>query len=202
MSYSRYILPTVCVLAVLGGVWWWMRKSVQQSGEGITLPTPHPTAETLLPSPTVPPDWKSFSSSRLGVSLKYPSDMRTQSNQDGTVSFILLGETQTAATEMYDGISLTLQKGTYSAESFEEFVEKERETAINNPISDSVSDLREVQLAGKKGYAFMENAMGAYTHIYLQKDSNDYYHIVYMAPDPENKGYEETVMTILSSIKG
>lgn len=147
--------------------------------------------------------WTLFNSKALGFSIRHPDEVEVITTQQGVVSFIMIGPTQSQGTELFDGFNVTISKGIYSPtnyENFRGFVEEERQNKSKDPATQSVSALAPVTIAGKEGFQFEQNALGDYTHIYLPTISNEYLLISKIVADPGNLGFEETINKMLSTL--
>lgn len=169
------------------------------------IPSPTPTLlPTNTPTPTpkldLPEDWETYKSESHGITLRHPDNMQVNQNQDGSVSFTLLGPTQAEGTEVYDGIILNFNTGIYEFNAFNEFVINKHNEQKNDPIISEVSDIEEVKINEKTGYKFSIFGLGKFTILYLPMENNRYLRISMLVEDPENQGFQNTVNTILSSI--
>jgi hypothetical protein len=144
---------------------------------------------------------KTFTSQTMGLSLVYPSDLRLTNNSPTEVRFFKAGPTQQQGTEIYDGISVTFQTGTYSQAAFADFVKAQQQKVQEDGVSTITSPTKPVTIAGISGYEFSSRGLGDFRHIYLPKGERDYVYIVDSTVDPQNKSnFKTTVSRMLNSI--
>lgn len=166
----------------------------EQNGDRST-PTPTPRD-----SANAPENWRTFENNNF--SIKYPPDMQVRQNQNGSVAFIKLGPTQTSGTEIFDGISMTIDSGNIlSGQNFRQFVESERQQMIDEPANQNVGQLNQTTVAREEGYTFTSTGLGEFTHIFLPKGESQYVYIYMLVEDPENQGFQKTVDQMLSTLK-
>ena len=64
-----------------------------------------------------------------------------------------------------------------------------------------VDDPEEFVLLEMTGYSYIVHGMGTFTNIILDVGLNEAIKITYIAPDPKNQGFQETVNTMLSTLE-
>ena len=205
MKANSIVLVAGVVLIVLAGVLFYF--SFQREREVGSQDSATPSISSITPSDTgeaeaeVPEGWKTYTNNNPQYTISYPSEMQRNNPQMSEVRFFLLGETQAEGTEIFDGISLSINTSEYQENNFDEFARREYEEIKTDPTTSEISELEEKTVAVYKGYSFVSESLGEYTHIYLPMENNMFMHIYYIAPDPENVGYQETVNQMLSSLK-
>lgn len=202
-------LAVLTIAVAIGAYVYFTSRGPQSSEDQAPTPTeipitPTPTEVLSSPTPTatssaIPEDWETYSSTETGFSLSHPPDMEISTNQDGSISFSKLGPTQTEGTELFDGISLNIESGDLSENSFSTFVENRHEEAQDSPVSE-IGELTEGTLDGKTTYQYIETGLGVFTHIYIPFEENSYVHVSLLVEDPSGQGFEETAEKIISSI--
>ena len=204
----------IALISLLIG--YWAYAAFWNSGEkqdDLSVPTqvstvsrdePTQTPISTLPSPistgSVPEGWEKYFSQEMGFSVRFPSEMEVRDDQEGYISFVVLGPSQAEGTEVYDGIILSFSQDTYSSGSLESFVISEVNRKRDDLIYDQVSDVEPVVVNGIQGYKYLESALGDFTNIYLPLNGGSYLLISYLLEDPTGQGYEEDLNMILSSL--
>jgi hypothetical protein len=172
-----------------------------ESNNSSPTPTLTPTnTPTPTPAANLPEDWETYKSENLGISLRYPKNMQIKQNQDGSVSFTLLGPTQAEGTEVYDGIIINFNTGSYEFNTFKEFVTNKHNEQQNDPIISDVSEIEEITINEMTGYKFSIVGLGEFTILYLPMENSQYLRVSMLVEDPKNQGFQDTVNTILTSI--
>lgn len=161
---------------------------------------PIPTSSNAIPTSSIPEGWETYSSQEMGFSVSFPPEMEVRDDQEGYISFVVLGPSQAEGTEVYDGIVLSFSQDTYSSGSLESFVISEVNRKRDDLIYDQVSDVEPVVVNGIQGYKYLESALGDFTNIYLPLNGGSYLLISYLLEDPTSQGYEEDLNMILSSL--
>lgn len=154
----------------------------------------------LIPSKTSKIEgWKVYTDEKKGFSINYPSEM-TLMKEAGGIKFLFLGSTQREGTELYDGIIFYVFKETYEQDTLKDFVdaeiEKERELEIV-----IVEGPEEFNLIGMNGYSYEVQGLGTFTNIILDTGLNEAIKFIYLAPDPKNQGFQQTVNAIMSTLE-
>ncbi len=155
------------------------------------------TCENLGES-DIPESWKTYFGNGLGFEMKVPSDMEIDHFED-EVRFQFRGPTQEAGTELYDGISIVVNKisikegQTIKNAAEEMFQEDEKLGEIN-------IGLHAVNFAGSEGYAHTSTTLGQNNKIIIPSGGEALV-ISYMAPDPTGQGFSKTTSKILSTFK-
>jgi hypothetical protein len=193
----------VVLVTVIGG--FLIYRALNETETQTATPISSPSS-TAIPTPgstpitDVPEDWETYSSDELGFNISHPSEMTVDEQQaiEG-IRFLLIGPSQTQGTEMYDGISMTINVDTHNADSFQDFIDEQHQET-NDATNPEVGDIEQVTVAGLQGYQFVVNSLGEFTHIYLPLEGNKYAHVTYLMEDPENQGFQEILDTMLSSL--
>jgi len=161
------------------------------------LPVPTPTSELSVKN--IPEGWKTYTSQNLGFALAYPSLMEIIEHEDGTVTFVLLGPTQSKGTEMYDGVSINFSSQNFEGD-FKEFIEKEWKLKKEDEIYTEVGEIKESDIAVKKGLTYSVSSLGNFDLIFIPTSDNKYLQITMLVEDPKNQGFEEISKKILDSL--
>ncbi len=172
-------------------------STTNEEGNGTPSPNTSPTV------PGMPVGWEVFESVEHGFRMAHPSDVLQERRPGEGVHFLKFGPTQELGTELYDGISVMFNSGEVVGEGgFAEFVRSEFERMQSQPAASSVSDFGEVSVGVHTGYAFKEQGLGEYTHVYLPKnEGNAYLHIIDGTQDPTGQGFIDAVGTMLATIE-
>ena len=161
----------------------------------------------LSRSPTPTPDstsgWKVYVNQRNRFTFWYPKDAELTEETNGEIVLGLSGPTQRRYTEVYDGIWMKFSYDTLGTKLLKNIVDSDLEQQKENfdtygkvfeyPKQISVSDM--------DGYTFKISNVETYTYIYLPNKKGGYLRIIYSTPDPTGKGFEVTVLQILSTFK-
>ena len=161
------------------------------------LPVPTPTSELSVKN--IPEGWKTYTSQNLGFALAYPSLMEIREHEDGTVTFVLLGPTQSKGTEMYDGISINFSNQSFEGD-FKEFIEKEWKLKKEDEVYTEVGEIKEVEYSNQKGFFYSISSLGDFDLIFLPVGDNTYLQITMLVEDPKDQGFESISKKILDSL--
>ena len=139
----------------------------------------------------------------LGVSAALPQKFERQNGENSSVAFSYLGSTQTTATELFDGISVSFylrEKG--ENQSLESVVQELYNTDDSSPVKESISeDILEVTIAGEQAYMYTYTSLGEIDKYFFLNKNNQVVEISVLDPDPENHGYTEVSQAIIASIE-
>lgn len=202
--YKYVIIGTIIFLSLAGVVMIFLFRNNQQP---ISIANTTPTSSNPIPSlpvsPTVevPQNWQTFTSQNHGFSIIYPPEIEVTERQNNQVTFLMLGETQTEGTELFDGISLTISSNSLNDKTLQQFVNDKTQTIKDEPTTRSVSPLQSVIVAGLQGYSFRVSSLGEANFTYLPQGENRYLEIINITVDPNNKGYQGTVSKMLQTLK-
>jgi hypothetical protein len=169
-------------------------------GPAVTETELTPTPPPASPGGAVPEGWQRLDTPEGGMSLWYPGEMVRDEAAGGGARLRLMGETQTEGTELFDGIMVVIETGTYEGESFAGFVRDEYDIAIDDPATRVRGDLGEVNVSGRTGYRYVSEGLGTFTHIWVPLGQNRFGQITYMVADPEGRDYQGMVEAMLASI--
>jgi hypothetical protein len=113
------------------------------------------------------------------------------------------GATQMGQTEMYDGILIDFESINLEGKSLEEFVDSRIIEYTNNGISEVVDAKRATKLNNYPGFTYELSGLGSTRYLVIQKDiqSDSAVSVSFLVADPENKGYQKEVDTILSTLE-
>lgn len=144
-------------------------------------------------------DWITYQNNEAGYEIDYLSQMRVEDSRSDMVRFQFFGPTQELGTEIYDGISLTIQTEEIGGRTVEELA---RDSLVSvQPIGEVTKPLEEATLHGMSGYAYTAETLGTIHHLILEWQAGHALHISYSAPDPDNRSYAMVVDTMLSSLE-
>lgn len=208
---GKILTVIVVLLFVIGaGVYLIGQDNRQQNGGVSVTPTPTRTGQqTPSPSPRptsrpadVPQDWESFSPEDGFYTIFHPPEMNIGETAVGSTELQILGDTQPEqGTEIIDGIRMVIESGEHDEESFVAFVESEHMRMSDEPTTDRIIPMQLEEIAGKQAYWFIVTSLGENTHVYLPVQDDRFVHAFYLVEDPEDEGYQETVDTMLSSLR-
>lgn len=212
LAIAVAVLVGGLVLLVVG---FWFASQRERVGLDGDVPAVSPTQAVDLtptqssgvadPSPTiqvaVPDDWQRYANEDVGFLIHHPDSMEIESNPVGGVKFQMEGPTQRQGTELYDGISLTIQRGSFEAGSFDAFVQNEYVEEQDSPTNSGLSELRERTMLGRRGYEYVVTGLGEFTHVYLPLEGKRYAHIYYLVEDPEGDDFAQILSDMLSTLE-
>ena len=170
------------------------------SRDGVVTSITPPIEQVNEGNLDIPSGWLEYESDVLDIELDYPPEMDVSENEDGTVRFLIIGPSQAMGTEVYDGIILTLYKGTYINSDLASYVESIVEEKKNDPIYEQLTQTETIEVGNISGYKFIESALGTFTNIYLPAGEGTYLLISYLLEDPTDQGFSETLDLILKSL--
>ena len=162
---------------------------------------------TLVPDTTnngnAQENWKTYSDSTLGISIDYPSEMTVDEGAEGPtatagVSFMLEGPTQTQNTELFDGISVTIQRGNYE-DTLVSFVQDQIDGS--RQVGTITADLSQATIAGEIAFTYTAETLGTHTHYFVDVENGEYIHLYYSNPDPTQVGYDQTTQDMIASLE-
>ncbi len=190
------IIILIAVLGIGGYFVYSNSRTKTASSVNQTNPTPKPTESVSFADTT---NWKRYTSSNLGFSIKYPAEV-TLEEKDNLVLVSFWGPTQKANTEFYDGINLSFTSGSLKDKTLKEFADSGVEqTKLNGGVI--VKPLLPFVLNGISGYAYQGGSQGRFTRIYLTSGRNQYFMISDGTVDPTEKGFQKITDQILSTFK-
>lgn len=141
---------------------------------------------------------KSFTSAKVGFSMKYPSEV-TQSEKDGYVTFTQWGPTQKDQTEFYDGINILIKTGSLNGQTLTDYVNKEVENSKQN--GDILEYPKTANIAGVSGLQYKASGLGSFTYYYVPIKNDNFLQIIDGTNDPTNVGFAKTVAVMLSTLQ-
>lgn len=161
--------------------------------------------ELLIPIRLIPSEtsniegWKVYTDQDKGLSINYPPEM-TLMKEAGGIKFLFLGPTQRTGTELYDGIIFYVFKESYNQNTLKEFVEVQLEEEKKFEVT-VTKELENWSFSGFNGYSYEIQGLGVFTYIFIDAGPGKTIKITYLAPDPKNQGFQQTVNTMISTLK-
>lgn len=181
-----------------------LSEVVAENVEPTTSPTTVQTTtenQELIPSPEPIFEydgWLDYSTSTY--SIKYPSDVEIRTQDGSAIILTMLGSSQTKDTELLDGISLRIQPFELPVTA-KTYAETKIAEIQKMGISEVTSQLKPYKLNNINGWTFSSTGLGVHKYIILGGENSMIMEIINSSVDPNNKGYEDTVEKIISSIK-
>jgi hypothetical protein len=202
MQKGLLLLLVLLMLGVIVGLVVVEQRAEETGGILGSRPEPEVSRDEPVVSPggAIPEGWQRYELKEGAMSLWYPGGDGLVETPEGGVRLNLRGETQTDGTELFDGIMVTIDAGTYENESFQAFVRSEYELAAAEPSLTQVGGFGEVNIAGRNGYRFVVEGLGTFTRTYIPLDTNRFALLTYMVADPEGRDYQGMVEVMLKSI--
>ncbi|MBN1181773.1 MAG: hypothetical protein JXB49_05750 [Bacteroidales bacterium] len=175
------------------------KKGIESQEANMTqTPTKSVTKKLLSPTTNPKADWKAAATDYY--TIKYPSDAEINI-QENTINISKWGPTQTEATELFDGYSVTIES-VETSQTPEEYAD----TLIAEVESAGIGEITEgsepVTINGYKGVTYTEKGLGTFKHIILGSDNSSVLiHISVLVSDPGGLGFQKEVDQILSTLK-
>lgn len=144
----------------------------------------------------IPADWKLFTSD-YGYSLKYPTDIKTDTMAEGD-RFYKLGPTQSAGTELYDGISLLIKSADLADLSLDQLVDQKYKQLKSEETTREITPIQEKKIGNHTVKSFHHTAFGDGEYIYIQMPNKQYLEIINMTVEPQNR--EQTFQAIVEKM--
>ncbi len=162
--------------------------------------TPVPTSTVRTGIRGVPTSsWPLYRSDDLQVNVVYPPHM-TVHEESGATQFTYWGETQQEGTELYDGISMTLEKVVHrDGKTIDDYIVDKIQGVTST--GNIIGSLSTTTIAGVQSYTMTAHTLGIITYIFIPRSATTTLEISYLDPDPLQKGYESVVADILHSIR-
>jgi hypothetical protein len=193
------------VVVIGGGAYFYFQANPLLTGQPEIPPTEIPEftpTPTISPIPTkiVPDDWEIYTSQQNDFQIAHPSNMEITTNPNEGVRLILSGPSQSQGTEITDGILLIISTGGYNENSFQEFVQSQANKQATDPLTESVSEVGDINVSDLNGYSFDTVGLGESTYYYLNRGENQYLRVIEIVQDPTGQGFEQTVNQMLSTL--
>lgn len=136
----------------------------------------------------------------IDINFTYPARFQLEERPDfDLVKLTFIGPTQQEGTEVYDGIIINFRLEDIPENADLETAAKQAAQA-NPEVTEIINPVSQSQLAGYEAYTYRSRSLGEYTHYILNYSGDQFLHISYTAPDPENQGYQQIVNEILDSL--
>ncbi|PIQ76158.1 hypothetical protein COU78_01205 [Candidatus Peregrinibacteria bacterium CG10_big_fil_rev_8_21_14_0_10_49_24] len=143
-------------------------------------------------------NWKTYDSDTVGFSMQYDPKLTVNEDSEEEVRFYLHGPTQRGQTEMYDGLLLSVRK-VQATEGMQSYIDSQLEQYKD--IGTVTEPLHDGMMNGIATKEFSASALGDSKRIFIELNENSLLEIAYMAPDPTNAGFQETIDSMLSSLR-
>lgn len=153
-------------------------------------------------SSTVPLGYRTYTSADLNFSLLVPADATASRVGDSRVEFTYLGPGNEPNTEIADGFTATVFREPTDAPSVVGYADRVL-AEVRERSDTTITRGREAQMVdGKRAYRFSyRGALGNEITTYIFLDESVGYQVSYSVTDPENRGYERMVSTMLESLQ-
>lgn len=148
----------------------------------------------------IPAGWERYHNSEFGFAIAYPPEATFQIEASNRVKFTVLGPNNTMGSEITDGFTFTV--GTHdksSNQSLRDFAEEQYEEAL--VAGSSVQSPTRTTVRNQETYTFQVSTLGTVTYYVIEKDNTTAYTLSYNISDPQDRGYQEMVETMLSSFE-
>jgi hypothetical protein len=154
------------------------------------------------PTPTVDPteNWETYNHKTVGYSIKYPNDVEIKEREASLIHFLKLGPTQRPETELFDGLSISIDPREIAASAIEY-----ANGQVKNPVfgpNDIIEKPRSTTVNGYPAATYTTSALGIHrTTVIQNNDKNMLYIITDSSVDPTKQGFLETANQIISTFK-
>jgi hypothetical protein len=145
-------------------------------------------------------EWKTYVNKKFGIQIRYPKEIKLIEDPDGSFGFSLWGPSQTEGVELYDGIAVGFTAQELGDMTLQEYAKSQvRQMKANN--LNILLPLKETRIGDQDCFMVRVRGLGEFRYIYLvNKQSNTVIQIEDGTRDPTNKGFQEIVDTILSTL--
>lgn len=193
-------LILLAVAIIIGVASIFIRNKKSNSSEEAANVTLVPT-QTIknIPSPTTNPtvNWKAAATKYY--TAKYPSDA-DMNILENTMNITHWGPTQTEATELFDGYSITFHP-IETTKTPQEYANSQIAEVESSGLSEITKNLEPITIGNYEGVTYTEEGLGTFQQIILRaKNSSVLVQISVIVTDPGRLGFQETVDQILSTI--
>lgn len=167
-------------------------------------PSPSPSnTNPILTGAGETTNWKTYTNSKQGFTIKYPNGAEIKVENDGNVLLTLSGPTQKSGADFYDGIFLRFNFNALIGKNIKQVADEELQKAKNtfDTYGDVIEDTKQFTLTGINGYTYTIANVGIHTFIYLPNNSGGYVVIINSTSDPTGKGFQNSANQILSTFR-
>jgi hypothetical protein len=136
-------------------------------------------------------------------SFLYPNDYQLDTSDPIHPRIYKHGETQSEGTEIYDGVLIVFETVELQGKTLEQWIDDKIRNTPADGNSTVIKPKEATTLNGYPGFTYRVRGLGEYDYIVIQKTPASQYALVitYIAPDPENKGYQKEVDATFSTIE-
>lgn len=192
---------------ILCGVFISLLAGCTQSNPASSNPENSPTATSESAAPTGDTnDLKAGGSSYLDpqgtFSVLYPNDYTLDTQDAAHPRIYKRGETQRPQSEMSDGVIVVFETINLEGKSLEDEVDSRIKAATLDGTSEIIQPKKAITLNAYPGYQYEIRGLGSSTNVFVEKssESKTAVLITYMVSDPTQKGYQDDVQVILSTL--
>lgn len=208
LNQKGNFLPIVGILILLvlvgvGGYYFGVSRNSAGSKSADTkqvINSPEPSKLTN-PSEETEVSGKTFVSKKGNLSFNYPEGITPYEDNNGLVHLQFMEILPSGASdgvELAPGYMIDFTSGKLAGKTLKE--KTEEEILKIKQFGFITKELSETEIAGLSGFTYTGGAQVASTHIYLPKGADSYLGISYAVNDKNNKGYEDQVKRIISSL--
>lgn len=156
-------------------------------------------------SGAIPMGYRVYENADLDLRMLVPGDASVRSEGAGRIKVQLLGPLNQPDTEVTDGFTMTLARNDSAASyaSAREYAESVIERTRSGSDNQIVTELEERDVNGMEAYRYSYRGVleSVVTEYVFLPQAETGYRASYSIQDPENRGYEDVVFTILESLE-
>lgn len=145
----------------------------------------------------IPSDWENYSNPDIGFMIKHDPDLQLAVRGKTDVSFYKWGPTQAEGTEVYDGMTISFRRTSVDGSSVEAYTNEQID--LFKQVGEITEPLHDTKVNGIPAKSFRASSLGDFTIIFVPLDAKTIIEIGYLAPDPGNLGFQNTIDKILST---
>lgn len=206
MNKSLLIAGAVVVLGIVGYVVYQRSQTISPTPEMVMENESSDTTPFISSTPDtseLEAGGSSFSDPAGTFTFLYPSEYELHTDDPQHIRISKRGETQRAQSEMSDGVLVVFEPINLGDKTLEEYVDTHIQESTANGMSEVIQAKKPSSLNNYPGITYSLRGLGETSYLVLQKDaqSDKAVSISFLVADPENKGYQQELESILSTLE-
>jgi len=150
------------------------------------------------------PVWEIYANENVGIQMPYRSDMTVYEDLEGQhgplVSFSLWGPTQIENSEFFDGVGISIRRRELASGESPLSLAQEQEAQSRN-VGEILSGIETITLAGRSGFGFMEQTVGApVKRMFIKVDDDTVLDIGIALADPTDEGFASVTRKMFDAL--